>query len=288
MNELVKRLIPLQETDSQDELLTKLREVMQSLALMGLWRAKFFNHAAFYGGTALRILYGLNRFSEDLDFSLLTSNPQFSFLHYKSALENEFNALGFKVKLESKEKTDSTTIESAFLKANTLQHLILLEVPEKMLSSIQANATLKIKLEVDTRPPMGFTTEMRYVFSPFQFAIRVFTLPSLFAGKMHAVLCRKWKNRVKGRDWYDFAWYVSHYPDLNLHHLEQRMRDSGHYAGVEPLTKDRFLELLNNSIDSLDIDSAKNEVLPFLSDIRELEIWSEEFFREAAKRIIFI
>lgn len=288
MNELVKRLMPLQETDSQEELLTKLREVMQSLALMGLWRAKFFNHAAFYGGTALRILYGLNRFSEDLDFSLLTSNPQFSFQQYKSALENEFNAMGFKVKLESKEKSDSSTIESAFLKANTLQHLILLEVPEKLLSSIQANATLKIKLEVDTRPPMGFATEMKYIFSPFQFAIRVFTLPSLFAGKMHAVLCRKWKNRVKGRDWYDFAWYVSHYPDLNLYHLEQRMRDSGHYAGGEPLTKNRFLELLDNSIDSLDIDSAKNEVLPFLSDIRELKIWSKEFFKEAGNRIVFV
>lgn len=288
MNELVKRLMPLQETDSQDELLTKLREMMQSLALMGLWRAKFFNHAAFYGGTALRILYGLNRFSEDLDFSLLTSNPQFSFVQYKSALENEFNAMGFKVKFESREKNASTAIESAFLKANTLQQLILLEVPEKMISSIQANAILKIKLEVDTRPPMGFTTEIKYVFSPLQFAIRVFTLPSLFAGKMHAVLCRKWKNRVKGRDWYDFAWYVSHYPNLNLYHLEQRMRDSGHYAGVEPLTKNRFLELFNTTVDSLDIDSAKNEVLPFLSDIRELEIWSKEFFKEAGNRIVFV
>ena len=274
--------------DTPGEFLNALREVMQSLALIGLWRAKFFNNAAFYGGTALRILYGLNRFSEDLDFSLLSPMPGFSFLPYKSILEKEFTAMGFQVKFESREKTTSTAIESAFLKANTWQQLIVIEAPEKILSAIHQQATLKIKLEIDTNPPLGFDTEMKYVFSPVQFAVRTYTLPSLFAGKMHAVLFRKWKSRVKGRDWYDFAWYVSHFPKLNLKHLEQRMRDSGHFSGDVPLSHLKLLELLNENIDNLNVESAQNEVLPFLRDPRELEIWSKEFFRAACNRIIIV
>ena len=274
--------------DAPGEFLNALREVMQSLALIGLWRAKFFNQAAFYGGTALRILYGLNRFSEDLDFSLLSQSTDFSFLPYKSILEKEFAAMGFQVKLESREKTISTAIESAFLIANCWQQLIVIEAPPTILSAVHQQAILKIKLEIDTNPPSGFDTEMKYVFSPLQYAVRTYTLPSLFAGKMHAVLCRKWKSRVKGRDWYDFAWYISHFPKLNLNHLEMRMRDSGHFAGEVPLTQLGLMELLNENIDNLDVESAQNEVLPFLRDHRELDIWSKEFFREACNRIIFV
>ncbi len=288
MNEQLRRLMPEPLPDTPGEFLNALREVIQSLALIGLWRAKFFNNAAFYGGTALRILYGLNRFSEDLDFSLLSPLEGFSFLHYKSSLEKEFTAMGFQIKLESKEKTTFTSIESAFLKANTWQQLIVIEAPETILSAIHQQATLKIKLEIDTNPPLGFDTEMKYVFSPVQFAVRTYTLPSLFAGKMHAVLFRKWKSRVKGRDWYDFAWYVSHFPKLNLKHLEQRMRDTGHFSGDVPLSHLKLLELLNEIIDNLNVESAQNEVLPFLRDPREIEIWSKEFFRAACNRIIIV
>ncbi len=288
MNELLKRLMPTPLPDSPTEILMALREIMQHIALLGLWRAKFFNEAAFYGGTALRIFYGLNRFSEDLDFSLIRPSADFDFIHYKSVLEKEFHALGFQVRLETKTKTVDTAIESAFLKANTWQQLILIEAPESMLLNINQQSILKIKLEIDTLPPSGFDTEMKYVFSPVQFAVRIYTLPSLFAGKLHAVLCRKWKNRVKGRDWYDFAWYSSYYPKLKIQHLEQRMRDSGHYTDVVPLTQSRLIELLNEIISSLDIESARNEVAPFLRDPRELDIWSKDFFRAAYKRIVIV
>lgn len=288
MNELFKKLIPAQVPDSPGEFLIALREVMQSLTLLGLWRAKLFNHAAFYGGTALRILYGLNRFSEDLDFSLLSPKTGFSFKQYKSALENEFNAIGLQVKLESRKKKVPTAIESAFLKANTWQQLLVIEAPETILSQVNQKAILKIKLEIDTNPPSGFDTELKYVFSPLQFAVRSYTLPSLFAGKMHAVLCRKWKNRVKGRDWYDFAWYASYYPELNLQHLEQRMRDTGHFTGQASLTRLQLLDLLNESIENLDVVSARNEVMPFLRDPRETETWSKDFFRAACNRIIVV
>jgi len=286
MNELLKRLMPSPLPETPGEILIALREVLQSLALLGLWRAKFFNQAAFYGGTALRILYGLDRFSEDLDFSLITPNEEFSFNKYSSALENELRAFGFEIKMETRQKSTDTAIESTFLKGNTFNQLIVIEAPERILSSINKASVLKIKLEIDTNPPLGFDMEINYVFSPVQFAVRSYTLPSLFAGKIHALLFRKWKNRVKGRDWYDFAWYISHHPILNLLHLENRMRDTGHYTAVKPLTRDHLLSLLNENIDSLDVDAARNEVLPFIKDARNLDIWSKDFFRSAAQKII--
>lgn len=288
MNDLLKKLMPSPLPQTPGELLITLREVLQSLTLLGLWRAKFFNQTAFYGGTALRILYGLNRFSEDLDFSLMAPSDTFNFKTYSSAIENEFKAFGFYVKLIPKKKSIDTAIESAFLKGNTIKQLIVIEAPERVLSLINQKSVLKIKLEIDTNPPLGFNTEMKYVFSPLQFAVRSYTLPSLFAGKMHALLCRKWKNRVKGRDWFDFVWYVSHHPKLNILHLEQRMRDTGHYTGSASLTGPHLLELLDENIDNLDIDAARKEVAPFIRETRILEIWSKEFFRSAARQIVVV
>ncbi len=288
MNELIRKMLPGQQPQTTGGLITAIREVMQSLALLGLWRAKFFNEAAFYGGTALRILYGLTRFSEDLDFSLLEPAPGFDFSRYKHALENEFRAFGFDVRLETREKTAETSIESAFLKSNTYRQMLVIDAPEELLSGIHHQSVLKIKLEIDINPPSGFHTEMKYVFSPVQFAVRSYDLPSLFAGKMHALLCRKWKKRVKGRDWYDFAWYVSNHPTLNIFHLEQRMRDSGHYKLSVPLNQNTVIELLDKAINNLDVAQAKAEVSPFVADIRMLEIWSTDFFRSATRQIIFV
>ena len=262
-----------------------MRETMQSLALLGLWRAKFFEHAAFYGGTSLRILYGSDRFSEDLDFSLLKSSDNFNFSIYASALQNELKAFGFDVIFEVRHKTAKTAIESAFLKGNTYNQLIVIKAPEDLLMGINRQSVIKVKLEVDTEPPHDFSTEMKYVFTPVQFAVRSFTLPSMFAGKIHALLFRKWKNRVKGRDWYDFAWYASLHPELNLAHLEARMRQSGDFTGKTHLSRGRLIELIYNAIDNVNIDLARQEVAPFIDDIRSLEIWSKDFFKAAAQRI---
>ena len=285
MNELLKKLMPSPMPETTGAMLTALRELLQSLALLGLWRAKFFEHIAFYGETALRILYGLDRFSEDLDFSLLTPSSKFSFDAYSSALQKELNAFGFDATFEPKQKTKDSAIESAFLKGNTFNQLIVINASDQILSGINKQSVIKIKLEIDTNPPSDFDTEMKYLFSPVQFAVRSYTLPSLFAGKMHALLFRKWKNRVKGRDWYDFAWYISHYPQLKITHLEKRMRQSGHYTGSNPITRDYLIDLLFANIDNLNIDAARNEVSPFINNPNSLDIWSKDFFKAAAQQI---
>lgn len=288
MDNKLKNLLGTQLPETKDGMLYALRQVMQSIALLGLWRARFFEHASFYGGTALRLLYGLDRFSEDLDFSLINHSDKFSFDKYAVALKNELNSFGFEVTFETKKKTSDKHIESAFLKANTYNQLLLIEAPLNILSGIDKHRVLKIKLEVDTNPPAGAETEMKYVFSPIQFAVRTFTLPSLFAGKMHALLFRRWKTRVKGRDWYDFVWYISRYPKLNLLHLEERMRQSGDYSATDKLTKNKLLELIYNVIDELDIENARNEVSSFIPDIHSLDIWSRDFFKAAADKIVVV
>ena len=288
MNDLIKKLLPDPLPRSERELITLVRELLQSIALLGLWRGKFFEQAAFYGGTALRILYGLDRFSEDLDFSLLAPSKSFHFDTYARALQKEINAFGFKLEFDVRQKKETSPIESAFLKGNTFEQLLTINAFDNILSSINKRSVLKIKLEIDIQPPKDFNTEIKYVFSPVQFAVRTYNLPSLFAGKIHALLYRRWGSRVKGRDWYDFAWYISHHPHLNLKHLEERMRQSGDYSDRRPLTKQVLTELLMNTIDDLDMDAAKKEVLPFIRNAGSLDIWSEEFFKSAVNQIEII
>ena len=141
------------------------------------------------------------------------------------------------------------------------------------------------KQEVDTEPPPGFDTETKYLLNPVPFAVRCYTLPNLCAGKLHALLFRKWKNRVKGRDWYDFIWYAANHPELHLAHLEQRMRQTGHWNAGGPLTEAAFRELLADAIDRLNLEQAKKDVFPFLKDPRVLEIWSADFFRAVAAQL---
>jgi predicted nucleotidyltransferase component of viral defense system len=286
-NKLLQNLLPKPIPQTTDGLVNALREILQSMALLGLWRSHFFEHAAFYGGTALRILYGLPRYSEDLDFSLLNPNPDFDFNKYISALQTELNAYGFIVQCKIKNKTNQTAIQSAFLKTNTYAQILTIQVPEYLIKEINKQTILKIKLEIDTNPPLNFSTEMKYVFTPLQFAVRTYDLPSLFAGKLHALLCRKWKNRVKGRDWYDFVWYISNYPTVNLKHLETRMQQSGHFPFDKILCKAELINMLNQSIENLDIGLAIKEVIPFLENPKELEIWSKDFFHAASNQIEF-
>lgn len=285
MHEAIVRMLARYEQKSSDDTVRALREIIQEVALLGLWRAKFFEHAAFYGGTALRILYGLDRFSEDLDFSLLKPAAGFDLARHTAALEEELLAFGFNVRVEKVNKVVETAVQSAFLKLNTRNELIVIEAGEEITRQIPAGQVLKVKLEVDTDPPAGFATHTRYLLQPIPFAVRCYTLPSLFAGKMHALLFRKWKNRVKGRDWYDLVWYAANHPQLNLAHLEQRMRQTGHWTGDQTFSPAAFRELLSEGIDSLDIDQARRDVAPFVQDQGLLAIWSRDFFLDVAGRI---
>lgn len=285
MHEAIARMLGKYECRSLSEYTNALREILQEVALLGLWRGKFFDKAAFYGGTALRILYGLDRFSEDMDFSLLAPAVDFDLSTYSTFLKRECEALGFGVRFERAVKTLDSPIQSAFLKANTRKQLILIETDEDILKDLPKGKILKIKIEVDTDPPPGFNSHTRFLLNPVPFAVRAFTLPDLFAGKMHAVLCRRWKTRVKGRDWYDLVWYAANHPQLHLYHLEQRMRQTGDWEGPSPLTGERLRELLSERIEGLNIDRLRGEVEPFVKSPEDLSIWSREFFREVASRI---
>ena len=285
MNPAIERMLAKYNPQSLDDTTMALREIIQEVALLGLFRVKFFEHAAFYGGTALRILYGLDRFSEDLDFSLLEPSKEFDLTKYTAALEAELQSFGFKITVEKVDKAVETTVQSAFLKGNTRNELLVIETGDELVSSIPVNQTLKVKLEVDTDPPPGFTTQAKYLLNPTSFSVRSYTLPDLFAGKMHALLCRKWKNRVKGRDWYDFIWYLANHPELHLAHLEQRMRQTAHWTGSAPLSAEAFKGILNDTINRLDVEQARQDVAPFVKDRRVLEIWSQDFFRDIAGRV---
>lgn len=287
MHEAVKTMLWAYNCRTSDDYENALREIIQEVALLGLWRSKFFEHAAFYGGTALRILYGLDRYSEDLDFSLLAPNPDFSLRSYGESLQREIRSFGFQATFEppSRAPNQQNRIESAFLKTNTLRELLTIEADPRLLHELHPDKRIKVKLEIDTIPPPGFNTENRYLLQPIPFSVRVYELPDLFAGKLHAVLCRRWKNRVKGRDWYDFAWYIGRQTPVHLTHLEARMRQSGDYREKNPLTRKHLVELLHNAADSLDVSQAREETERFLRDRRAVEIWSNDFFHHIISQI---
>lgn len=285
MNDAVVQMLERYACRTRDDYVNALRDILQHLALLGLWRSKFFEHASFYGGTALHVLYGLDRYSEDLDFSLLKPASAFSLGAYGSALRREVSSFGFEVSFEARERKAESAIESAFLKANTLQQFIVVKAGADLARHIHADEVLKIKLEVDTDPPGGFETESRVVLLPVPFAVRVYSLPDLFAGKIHALLCRTWKTRVKGRDWYDLVWYLGHHPHLRLSHLEARMRYSGDWTKAAPLSRINLLERLRTTIGKLNVTQARQEVDRFIRDKSSLELWSREFFLDIVDRI---
>lgn len=285
MNPAVKSMLERYECRNAGDVEHALREIFQELALLGLWRGKFFERAAFYGGTALRILHGLDRFSEDMDFSLLKPEPGFNWNPYCRFLERELGAWGFPVTVQVKEKVADSAIESAFLKADTLTQMLLIETPEPLQSGIHGNQVLRIKLEVDTNPPGGFETEVRFLLQPLPFPVRVYTEPSLFAGKMHALLCRTWGRRVKGRDWYDLVWYISRAVPLNLNHLESRMRQTGHWTDGKRLAEADFRRRLRERIQTLDVELAKKDAELFVRNPDSVSVWSRDFFEQITAKI---
>jgi predicted nucleotidyltransferase component of viral defense system len=288
MNEAVTRMLARYERRRVEDDVKALREILQEIALLGLWRSRFFERAAFYGGTALRILYGMDRYSEDLDFSLLKPAAEFDLSRYCNALEKEINSFGFEASVIGKSKGTQSAIQSAFLKADTMKHLLVINTNENVAESILRGQVLKIKIEVDTDPPPGFDTETRFLLQPIPFSVRAFSLPDMFAGKMHAVLCRGWKNRVKGRDWYDLVWYAANHPQLHLKHLEHRMIQSRHLKRMDKLTPEKLSVIEESVIEKLDVNQAKKEVEPFVKDPETLTIWSPEFFHDVMRRIVLV
>ena len=249
------------------------QEVCQKITLAGLYRGGFFDHAAFYGGTCLRLFHGLNRFSEDMDFSLTEKRDDVHLENYFDAIRQEFSIAGFEVIITKKEKKTFGRVESAFLKENTEAYDI----------KFQTKNTVKVKIELDTDPPLQFNTEQKLLMQPYSFMTRCFTLPDLFAGKMHALLYRSWQRRVKGRDWYDFEWYIRKGVPLDFRHLQARIKEfNGEEMGI-----DDFRTLLRKKIVSTDIKSVIQDVLPYIDrgQSKALEIWSTDYFLQLADMI---
>ncbi len=262
------------EIKSENDRLNAIHEVMQEIALAGLYRSGFFEKAAFYGGTCLRIFHSMPRFSEDMDFSLVAKSASFNLEDYFPAIITEFKALGRDVIISRKEKNSSSTIESAFLKDDT-------EIYDL---TFRTEHAIKVKLEVDTNPPLEFLTEQKLLVQPFSFMTRCFALPDMFAGKMHALLFRNWKTRVKGRDWYDFEWYIRNQVPLNFNHLQVRTKQ---FNGID-LSKEDFINMLKTRLSSTDMDRVKRDVTPFIKGAKELEIWSNDYFLQLAGMLKYL
>ena len=250
------------------------QEVMQHIALAGLHRGGFFQHAAFYGGTCLRLFHNLPRYSEDMDFSLLEKRNDIHIENYFPAIIEEFHLAGHEVSIIKKDKKNFGRVESAFLKDNTEAYDIRFQIKK----------SVKVKIELDTDPPLAFETEQLVMQQPYSFMTRCFTLPDLFAGKMHALTYRTWHRRVKGRDWYDFEWYTRWNIPLNFTHLQERIRE---FNGKE-VNKETFMNQLREKLATTDIERVKEDVIGFVDNPHELDIWSNDYFLKLADKIVFL
>jgi predicted nucleotidyltransferase component of viral defense system len=277
MNKALEDMLRAYQPVTPQDWLQATREVVQEITLLGFWRSGFFENAAFYGGTALRIFHGLQRFSEDLDFSLLDRADSVPLDSALANVKTELAAWGFSFETEAKVADAGTRIESAFLKGNTRINLLNIGVGEELSRNFPNNQKITIKLELETNTPPHALTEVKTHLLPTPFQVRLYDLPSLFAGKLHALLFRNWKSRVKGRDFYDFIWYMSRDVPVNLPHLEARIRESGNLE-IEKLDIPTLRTLLKQRFKSVDINAAAEEVRPFLRDTREIALWSEAFF----------
>lgn len=278
MDKLIEQMLKKHSSQTFEDRKNSVKEVIQEIVLCGLSRAGFFDSAVFYGGTALRIFYGLDRFSEDLDFSLIQPNSNFDLTQYFPILEKEVRAFGLNFKMEEKEKSFDSNIRSAFLKGNTKEHLLLFYSNTDIQGKISANELIKIKFEVDISPPAYATFERKYRLLPYPYEVLLYDQSSLFAGKIHAVLCRGWKNRVKGRDLYDYVFYLSQNTPVNLKHLKQRLIQSKFILTGEEFSIKELKKALVSRLGEIDYEKAKADVEPFVKNNRSLALWDKEFF----------
>ena len=281
LEEMIKQYKP----ETSEESKAALREILQSIVLVGLSRGGFFNRASFYGGTALRIFYGLNRYSEDLDFTLNKKDENFDFEFYFKSINEVALSYGLKLEFSTKIKKVETPIESAFAKLNTYQTLIKLKVDEKLLKILHKDEVMKVKFEIDCNPSLGFDTEVKWLDLPEFASVSVLDQPSLFAGKIHAILCRSYKNNVKGRDYYDFLFYIRKKIKPNLNYLRNKLIETGKLKEEDNFDNNILKDMLIQKIESVDFNQVKNDAQKFIFKNENLEFNSKELFIEMVKRL---
>jgi len=274
IEERLNRYAP--ETSEEEE--DALKEIFQEIILNGLSDEKFFSEAIFQGGTALRIFYNLGRFSEDLDFILKKPNLQFNWQPYMNAIESVCKLYGIYPEIIDKSKK-GTVVQKMFLKDNSIGKILNLAYkrnPEKKLT---------IKLEIDTNPPLGSQSEIKYLDFPLACPVETQDLSSNFSGKSHALLCRKY---TKGRDWYDFNWYIARAILPNFQFLTNAINQTGPWAGQNiQVSSQWYLDALEEKIISMDWQAAISDVEPFLKarDKKNLGLWSSEFFLDRLAKL---
>lgn len=281
MNSILKQMVDIYNAkDKNTKTINYVKQAIQECVLWSLSRTDFFEHASFYGGTALRIFYGLDRFSEDLDFSLKKKSETFSFEKYLKNIEKTLSELGINCTILEKEKTKESNILSAFIKSNTKETIMSFDVVD---NTIDTKELIKIKLEIDVFPPDGAEFENKYILLPYNSCINVYDDKSLFAGKLHAVICRAWKNRIKGRDLYDYLFYLKRNTKVNLLHLKNRLIDTSFLKTDDQFDEKKLKEILIERFDAINFKDAKNDVLPFVNDIENLNTWNKDLFVSVTK-----
>jgi Nucleotidyl transferase AbiEii toxin, Type IV TA system len=280
MNAIIKARLASYKALSELEQENATKEVIQEIALYALWRANFFDVAAFQGGTSLRILHGLPRFSEDLDFMLLRPNPRFQWGPYLKILTSTFEEYGIRPEAVAKENMDAR-IRRAVIKSNSIANQLDLSFAYS-----DPRRKLRIKLEVDVEPPLYSRDEHSFLDFPVDYEVRHQDLSSNFALKIHALLCREY---LKGRDWFDFSWYVGQGVIPNLPHLEAALRQFGpwsHDSGLS-VTPQWLDSTVAAKIDTVNWNRAQSDVRPFLrsAEAASLRLWTIRFFKAKLSKL---
>ena len=284
MNSVLQNMLSKYEIKNTTDETNAMKEIIQEIVISGLSRGGFFNEAAFYGGTALRIFYGLDRFSEDLDFALLHPNKDFDLSKYFSYIEKEVHAYGLNLTITEKEKSNDSNIMSAFLKGDTKEH-ILKFFPNENMQNVTSLKSIKIKFEVDINPPSGANYEFKYKLLPSPHQIRLYDESSLFAGKIHAILCRNWNYRTKGRDLYDYIFYLSKNIKVNLELIREKLIESDILKREDEFNIEILKDMLYKKFEEIDYKNAKEDVITFIIDKNSINLWSKEFFTEITKEL---
>lgn len=285
MNNIIEQMLSKYEIKNTNDEINALKEIIQEIILSGLARGNFFDEAAFYGGTALRIFYKLDRFSEDLDFALIYPDKNFDLSKYFVYLEKELKAYGLNLEINTKQENIESNITSAFVKGDTLEHILKFFPNEENHKYNHMLKNIKIKFEVDINPPSGATYEEKYKLLPSPHQIKIYDKESLFAGKIHAILCRNWKTRTKGRDLYDYIFFLANNTKVNLELVKNKLIESNYINANDKFSIDDLKNLLINKFKEIDYMEAKEDVIPFIKNTESLNIWSSEFFISITKEL---
>ena len=281
----IEQIVKSHNPSTIDETKAIIREIVQSIVLIGLSRSGFFSKASFYGGTALRIFYNLNRYSEDLDFTLNNAEPDFSIELYTSKIKEVALSYGLELEIMKKNQKTKSPIESAFAKLNTYQTFISLKLDNKIISTLHKDELLKVKFEIDCNPSLGFKNETKWLDIPEFAQVVVLDEPSLFAGKLHAILCRNYKNTVKGRDYYDFLFYVQKRIKPNLIYLRNKLIETGKINALDHFDLNVLKSMLKEQFEKVDFNQVKQDAMRFVFKNEDLSYYTKDLFIQMAEKI---